>query len=79
VTAKLFAIVVVPVPAPMLTAVAAPPMLRVVTPELSKLKVPTEDVRSPPLIAISPPAVTFPVKAIFKAYCACKKHDPSFE
>ena len=45
----------------MLTAVAAPPMLSVVTPVFSKLNVPAEEVISPPFTATSPPAVTFPV------------------
>ena len=59
---KLLFKVVVPVPAPTAMVVAAPPMFRVVTPELSKLKVPAVEVRSPPLTATSAAAVTFPVR-----------------
>ena len=49
------AIVVRPLACPIFVAVdAPPPMLRVVTPELRRLKVAAEEVKSPPLTAISP-------------------------
>ena len=54
-------IVAVPVAAPKLSVVAAPPMLREVAIVFSKLKDVWVVVRSPPLIAVSPEVVMFPV------------------
>ena len=55
-------IVVVPVFLPMLTAVAAPPMLRVVAVVLKRLAVAAVVVRAPPLSAIFPTVVIAPEK-----------------
>ncbi len=49
--------VVVPVAAPREMVVAAPPMLRVVTPDCRRLKEAAEEVKSPPLTATSPVVV----------------------
>jgi len=51
---KSLAMVVVPVVAPMLSVVAAPPMFKVVAVALTRLKVVAVVVRSPPLTAKSP-------------------------
>ena len=53
--------VVVPVASPMETAVASPPIFKVVTPELSRLKVAAVEVRSAPLMATSPVNVEVPL------------------
>ncbi len=55
--------VVVPVEAPKDIAVAAPPKFKVVTVELSRLKVVAVLVMSPPFTAKSPVKVVFPVTA----------------
>ena len=62
-TARLLFKVVVPVPEPRVTVLAAPPMLRVETPELRRLKVLVVEVRLLPLTARSEESVTAPVKA----------------
>lgn len=60
---KALLIVVVPVKAPKLRLVAAPPIFRVVTVELSRLKLVAELVKSAPLTARSPVKVVSPVTA----------------
>ena len=62
VTLRLLLTVVLPDPAPRERVDAAPPILRVVTPELRRLNVEEEEVRFPPLTARFPPAVTSPVR-----------------
>ena len=62
VTTKSLLTVVVPVPAPSDRVVAAPPMLKLVAPELNKVAVPEVVVISPPFTATSPEVKTFPVK-----------------
>src|SRR5579863_4306806 len=54
--------VVVPEFLPILTAVAAPPMLRLVAPVLNMLPVPAVVVMEPPLTARLPAVVTLPVR-----------------
>ena len=55
-------IVAVPVVAPKVRVVAAPPIFKVVAPVLKRVALVFVVVRSPPLIAISEPAVTSPVR-----------------
>ena len=62
-TARLLLSVVKPLEAPIAIVVAAPPMLRVETPELRRLKVLVVEVRLLPLTARSEESVTAPVKA----------------
>ena len=57
--------VVVPVAAPILTLVAAPPMFSVVVVTFNKLNVDCVDVRSPPLTTTSPVVVILPVTVTF--------------
>ena len=64
VAVKALLTVVVPVDAPKETAVAAPPMLRVVAFALKRLAVPAVVVRDPPLIAALPAAVNPPFDVI---------------
>jgi hypothetical protein len=59
-TERLLFRVVKPFAAPMVTAVAAPPILSAETPELRRLKVPAEEVRLPPFTARLPAAVIEP-------------------
>lgn len=59
--ARVLLIVVVPVVAPIEIAVAAPPIFKVVTVELRRLKVVAVEVRSPPFKAKSPVKVVSPV------------------
>ena len=61
-TARSLLMVVVPVEAPRETVEAAPPIFKMETPELTKLKVEAVEVRSPPLTAKSPAVVTLPVE-----------------
>ena len=61
-TAKLLLRVVEPVPAPNVTVVASPPILSVVAVVLNTVAVVLVVVISPPLTAMSAPAVTFPVR-----------------
>ena len=61
-TERLLLTVVNPSMTPRLREVAEPPKLRVVAIEFSRLNVVCVVVRSPPLIAMSPAVVTFPVR-----------------
>ena len=63
-TVKLLARVVVPLPAPKLKVVAAPPILKLVALVLNKVAVALLVVKSPPLTATSPEVVMFPVAPV---------------
>ena len=64
VTDRLLFIVVVPEEPLMLTALAPPPILTVVVPELKRLPEELVVVIEPPLTAIVPAVVTFPVRVL---------------
>ena len=67
-TVDAFAIVAVPVAAPRLSVVAAPPIFSVVTVAFSRLKVVAVEVRSPPLTAMSPASCTLPLVTLIAQF-----------
>src|SRR5579863_3908358 len=62
--------VVVPEFLPILTAVAAPPMLRLVAPVLNMLPVPAVVVMEPPLTATVPAVVILPLEPVIEKFVA---------